>query len=88
MHFLSKDFYEEEFDINISNKIWWKTTFNFPLKEYENETKWNYWRKKNVAINLQTLIKKKNKYIKMLIIKWLKMFAAQNEALNFVSNDI
>ena len=42
MHSLNKDSYEEKFDINISDKVWWKTAFDFSSKEYEDETKWNY----------------------------------------------
>ena len=74
MHPLDKDSYEKELDINISDKAWWKTIFSFSSEEYEDKTKWNYWRRKNVAINLQTLIEKENEYMKTLMTKQLKMF--------------
>ena len=87
MHSLGKDSYEEELDTDTPDRAWWETASGFPSEGYGDEAEWNYWRRKGVAIDLQTLIEKGDEYMETLMAERLEVFAAQDGALGSASGD-
>ena len=73
MHAVNKDFNEKKKDNDALNIKWWQSAFDFSFEEYENEHIWNYWKRKEIAIDLQTLMKRKNTYLKIFMISRLKV---------------
>ena len=52
MHQQDKNFTEKNVDTDALSQEWWNVSFIFSFEEYDDELDWNYWRKKNIAINL------------------------------------
>ena len=82
IHQQNKNFTKRNVDTNALSQKWWNAFSIFSFEEYDDELDWNYWRKKDIAIDLQSFVKKDDKYWNINMMQRLKIEKQNQETMN------